>query len=164
VAGWRRPSGPSVRKSQALYNLRRNLAHLRQALGAAGRRLHAPSPRSLALDLEGVAVDLIAFDAAVARGDLASVEQAVALYRGPLLEGCAEEWVTAERHAREQACLEALGRLAEADRARGDHAGAVGRLRRAVAIDPLCEERQRRWGSPARARSSIWRRSASRPR
>ena len=45
-------------------------------------------------------VDLIAFDEAIDAGDATGLETAVALYRGPLLEGCHEEWVFPERAAR----------------------------------------------------------------
>ena len=41
-----------------------------------------------------------AFDAAIAGGDAPSLETAVSVYRGPLLEGCVEEWVLVEREAR----------------------------------------------------------------
>jgi hypothetical protein len=36
-------------------------------------------------------VDVVAFDGLIARGDLPSLEQAAALYRGALLEGWTEE-------------------------------------------------------------------------
>src|SRR5205807_2365 len=75
-------------------------------------RLHSPTPSSLALDLAGATVDLLTFDAAIARGDDESLAAAVAVYRGPLLEGWAEEWVFQERQTREQAYLQALETLA----------------------------------------------------
>ncbi len=59
---------------------------------------------------------MVTFDAAIARGDAASLEAAVALYRGPLLEGCAEEWVFQEQEAREQAYLTAREKLQECKR------------------------------------------------
>ena len=58
-------------------------------------------------------MDVIAFDAALQRGDTASLESAVALYRGPLLEGCEEEWIFADRGLREQGYLQALEALEE---------------------------------------------------
>ena len=76
-------------------------------------------------------------------GDDASLERAVALYRGPLLEGCGEEWAFQERQAREQAYLEALETLAARALARGETRDAERRLRRAVAVDPLRESAQR---------------------
>jgi DNA-binding SARP family transcriptional activator len=85
--------------------LRNSLANLRQALGPETARLLTPSRQTLSLDLSGVEVDLLAFDAAIARGDEGSLQRAVGLYRGPLLEGCAEDWVFQERLGREQAYL-----------------------------------------------------------
>jgi non-specific serine/threonine protein kinase len=85
----------------------------------------------------------LAFDAAVACGTPGSLAEAVELYRGPLLEGCTEEWVLAERQAREEACLGALERLAAAALVGGRPAAAVGHLRRAVALVPLRESAQR---------------------
>src|SRR5207244_3286538 len=83
-------------------------------------------------------VDLIAFDAAITRGDAASLEAAVSLYRSPLLEGCTEEWLLPEREARQQAYLSALETLAAGAMARAEPA-AVHYLRLAVAVDPLRE-------------------------
>jgi predicted ATPase len=120
-----------------------SLKDLRQALGSEARRLTTPTPRTLCLDLTAAAVDLLAFDAAAASGDPASLERAVMLYQGPLLEGCAEEWVLEERLAREQACLAALERLADYARDSGAPAEAERHLRRAVALDPLRETAQR---------------------
>src|SRR4051812_48976317 len=78
---------------EALTSLRQSLADLRRALGTEAGRLQAPTTRALRLDLTDVAVDVVAFDAAIRRGGSAALEEAVALYRGPLLEGCAEAWV-----------------------------------------------------------------------
>src|SRR5437667_11981593 len=96
---------PENSQSDALYNLRRNLASLRRALGAEAGRLCSPTPHTLRLDLAGTEVDIAAFDAAIAAGDAASLQRAVALYRGPLLEGCVEEWAFQERQVREGAYL-----------------------------------------------------------
>jgi predicted ATPase/DNA-binding SARP family transcriptional activator len=130
---------PESSAQQAAYNLRRNLTDLRRVLGPDADRLHSPTFRTLRLDLEGAEVDLIAFDAAVARRDADSLEEAVSLYRGPLLEGCAEEWILGEREPREQAYLRALETLAAERMARNDAPAAERHLRRAVACDPLRE-------------------------
>src|SRR6185437_4632433 len=131
---------PDTSEAQALYDLRRELSRLRRALGPEAVRLRSPSPSILTLDLAGADADVPAFDAAIARGD---VEEAVARYRGPLLEGCTEAWAIEEREARAQAYLGALERLAARDAQRGDYASAVGHLRRATAADPLRESAQR---------------------
>ncbi|MCW3099979.1 MAG: hypothetical protein JWL77_5597 [Chthonomonadaceae bacterium] len=126
-------------ESQAAYNLRRSLSDLHHVLGKEAYRLHALPRSSLHLDLSGAMVDLFAFDAAIAAGDLPSLERAITLYRGPLLEGCMEEWVLPEREAREQSYLLALERLAEEQMARHESQKAVVLLRHVLAVDPLRE-------------------------
>jgi predicted ATPase/DNA-binding SARP family transcriptional activator len=123
--------------------LRNTLANLRQALGPEAARLNAPSRHTLALELTGATVDLLAFDAAMARGDPAGLETAVTVYRGPLLEGCSEEWVFEEREARQQSYLAARDQLATLALAAGQVTEAEQHLRPAVAADPLRESAQR---------------------
>ena len=134
---------PESAPSQALFNLRQTLSHLRSALGRSETRLRSSTARTLLLDLTGASVDVIAFDAAVAQGDRAALEQAIALYGGPLLEGCSEEWVFSERQEREQRYLRALETLAEGAVARGEAAAAAGYLRRVIGMDPSREHAQR---------------------
>src|SRR5262249_15896688 len=98
---------------------------------------------TLALDLTGAEVDVLAFDQAVAQGDEPVLERAVALYRGPLLEGCAEPWAFEERQHREEAYLGALESLASGALARGGGGKAEGHLPGAGAANPLREGAQR---------------------
>jgi predicted ATPase/class 3 adenylate cyclase len=139
LAGTLWPDSPT---SAALALLRRELTDLRRALGPEAVRLRSATMHTLVLDLTGAEADVVAFDAAVARGDPPALAEAVALYRGPLLEGCTEEWVLQERQAREQAYLAALEALAAQAQARGDPV-AERHLRSAVAADPLRESAQR---------------------
>jgi DNA-binding SARP family transcriptional activator len=104
---------PDSSEALASGNLRTALNDLRQALGSAAARLCSPSTRTLRLDMSDVRVDVLEFDAAVASAETAALERAVALYGGPLLEGCTEEWAFLERQEREQALLAALESLAE---------------------------------------------------
>jgi predicted ATPase/DNA-binding SARP family transcriptional activator len=142
---------------QALASLRASLADLRRALGPEAYRLRSPTHHVVVLDLSAADVDVVAFDAAIARGSTAArvpakpvdegvraaLESAVCLYRGPLLEGCAEEWVAEERRAREEAYLGALETLAAHAMAGGEDAVAARYLRLAVTADPLRETTQR---------------------
>jgi predicted ATPase/DNA-binding SARP family transcriptional activator len=134
---------PDSSEEQAAANLRRNLWYLRQALGSEGHRLESPVSGKLRLELVGAEADVLVFDEAIARGDARSLERAVALHRGPLLQGCGEEWVLQEREAREQAYLAALETLAAAATASGEHATAVHHLRRLVTGDPLRDSAHR---------------------
>jgi predicted ATPase/DNA-binding SARP family transcriptional activator len=134
---------PDSQERQALYNLRRCLKNLRQGLQQHAGRITSPTPRSVRLDVAGAEVDVLAFDAALARGDAASLAQAVALYRGMLLEGCDQEWVMQERTVRAEGYLQALERLGEQARRRGEAAKARGYLRQVIEIDPFRERAQR---------------------
>ena len=130
---------PDSDEPQALYNLRRSLSDLRHVLGADAHRLIAPTPRTIALDASYAFVDILEFDRAIAPGDSASLEQAVNLYRGPLLEGCLEEWVLAERQRYERNYLAALDALASQAVAQQNHPAAIEYLFKALACDPLRE-------------------------
>jgi predicted ATPase/DNA-binding SARP family transcriptional activator len=134
---------PDSSERQAAFNLTRNLTDLRRALGPAACRLDAPTPRTLRLNLTGAEADVLIFDEAVARGDAPSLERAVALHRGPLLQECREERVFQERQAREEAYLVALEKLAALAFEPGDWGTAEQHLRWAVAVDPLRETAQR---------------------
>jgi predicted ATPase/class 3 adenylate cyclase len=140
LAGTLWPDSP---EPQAMANLRNSLKDLRRALGPEAVRLHSPTPQTLALDLAGVEADIIAFDQAVAHGDTSSLERTIALYRGPLLEGCVEPWAFEERQVREQAYLNVLETLAARALAEGDRGMAERWLRRAVVADPVRESAHR---------------------
>jgi eukaryotic-like serine/threonine-protein kinase len=115
---------------QLLYALRRQV---HEALFLGTDPLHL-NPRV-------ITSDLAAFEEACARG---AVTDAVALYRGPFLDGFYlrgagefERWVETERARlaeRYAATLERLGRQAAAQ---GDRVAAVATWRKAVALDPF---------------------------
>jgi predicted ATPase/DNA-binding SARP family transcriptional activator len=134
---------PESGADQASYNLRRTLTQLRRALGTHAGRLRAPTRETVAFDLAGVEVDVLSFDRAVAEASPGSLGRAVALYRGPLLKECSEEWVLFERESRELAYLSALEALAAAALAEGRPAEAEASLRRALAAQPLRESAHR---------------------
>ena len=124
-------------------SLRQTLHDLRIALGPAAWRLASDKPRTLHLELDHLSVDALAFDAAIESGDPESLERAVRLYRGPLLEDCPEEWAQEGRRQREQAVLGALETLASDARRREENGVAVDRLRAALRLDPFREDLQR---------------------
>jgi predicted ATPase/DNA-binding SARP family transcriptional activator len=126
-------------EKRASENLHKSLQDLRKALGTEATRLYTPQPRTLGLNLSGAKVDVAAFDEAIARGDLASLEEAVHLYRDPLLEGCTEEWVYQEREARQQQYLEARETLAKQAAQRRDYKAAENHLYEVITLDPKRE-------------------------
>jgi predicted ATPase/DNA-binding SARP family transcriptional activator len=134
---------PDSRIDQSRAYLRLSLYLLKQALGSQAARLQSPTVHSLRLDLDDADVDVIAFDAAIARGDPASLHTAVSLYKGPLLEGCSETWAENEQHTREQNFLLALEQLADSERALGRLREASMLLHRLIRQDPLRESAHR---------------------
>jgi DNA-binding SARP family transcriptional activator len=69
---------PDSDQTQAFTNLRKTLSELRGGLDDENGRLQAPSRHTLRLDLSGADVDVLQFDAALARGTLSDLEPAVA--------------------------------------------------------------------------------------
>ncbi len=134
---------PDTPESQALSYVRQNVYLVKRALEGEAGRVQSSTSRTLRLDLSGAEVDVTAFDLAIQGGGLAALEQAVSLYRGPLLEGCDEEWIQSERQAREQAYLQCLETLAEDALERGEPSAALPHLRRLVQKDPLRESAHR---------------------
>jgi non-specific serine/threonine protein kinase len=131
---------PENEESQARFYLRKSLSNLRNALGAEAARLLAPTPRTVRLDLTGAFVDVVVFDSAMARYASAAspadaLQEAVALYRGPLLPDCTEGWAIGERDLREQAYLTALETLANLSLSQGNSTAAVHWLRLLISAD-----------------------------
>lgn len=127
----------------ALASLRQSLKDLRTALGTQGGRIQADTGRRLILDLAGAEVDVREFDLHVRAGDAESLRRAVALYGGPLLDGCHETWILAEREERERAYLNALDRLARDADSQGNPRAAIDYRRQAARAAPLTESVQR---------------------
>ena len=130
---------PDSDTALGLYNLRRCLTNLRKVLGRDTGLLLSPTPQTLSLDRTRVHVDVSDFDAAIAVGSIESLKQAAALYRGPLLLECSEDWALSARMEREQAYLAALETLAAEATAKQQPAAAVHYLRLTIAADPLRE-------------------------
>ncbi len=130
---------PDSEEGDALYSLRRSLTDLRAALGSEAVRIEAPTPQTLRFNAEGCWIDALAFDEGLGARDDEQLAAIVDLYRGPLLEGCSEEWCLPERRAREEALLSALERLAESARRRRDGTARVHFLRRLLAVDAYRE-------------------------
>ena len=136
---------PSPDYSTDLANnyLRRSLMELRKALGEEAGRLQSGSARSVSFDLTGAYVDALVFDAAVARRDPASLEEAVGRYSGALLTECTEGWAAPLRERYAQAYGRALDELSARAMAVGNYEDAERYLRRAVAAEPLSEPARR---------------------
>jgi eukaryotic-like serine/threonine-protein kinase len=128
------PESPSDSARHALHQL---LYYLRQQLGDDAFLGTDP----LRLNCDVVAFDVAEFEAAIEAG---APEDAVALYRGPFLDGFHlgdsvefEEWAAGERGRLAARHAHVLARLAETAVARGDEAAACLWWRRLTELDPL---------------------------
>jgi eukaryotic-like serine/threonine-protein kinase len=128
------PESPIDSARHALHQL---LYYLRQQIG--DDTFLGTDP--LRLNPAVVGFDVADFENAL---DAGALEPAVALYRGPFLDGFHlgdspefEEWAASERFRLAARHADALGRLAEEATARGDHPAACSWWRRLTELDPL---------------------------
>jgi len=129
---------------------------LRQALWALRRALKAVEPcpliiegESVALDPLAVEADTLAFERLVADGSPDALEAAIALYRGPLLEGVRvrdpafENVLAGERQRLHELAMEAGTRLLNYRLDEGSADAAATTAKRLLTIDPLDEAAHR---------------------
>ena len=128
---------PEAESSAARHSLEQLLHALRRSLGDSVFTGVNP----IALNGEVVVSDLAEFERAIQREDFAA---AVALYRGPFLNGFYlddarefERWVETERARLAGRYLDALVRLAERGEQSGDHRAAVEWRKRVAETDPV---------------------------
>src|SRR5690242_20033848 len=145
-------------ESNARHSLRSSLYHLRQALQARGvAEVLAGEGDTICLKLAEDACDVTRFRRLLEWGQndssdgAACLEQAVALYGGPLLQGFSvsdaplfEEWVRTEEAALRQGYIDALQRLLSLAESREAWNEAVAYAQRIVQADPLSEPMQQR--------------------
>src|SRR4029077_8864357 len=117
--------------SQLLFLVKRDLQDGELFTSGAELRLN---PLELSCDASELERHIVAGDDAAA----------VALYRGPFLDGFHlraapefERWQEDQRDRLAKTYAQALERLAAADESRGDFVGALGNRRRLAATDPL---------------------------
>lgn len=130
---------PDSPPEEARANLRRHLHYLKQALPEPETVPWVRTQGSL-VDLHPEAplwVDVRAFQAAAEAGDL---ETAAALYGGPLLPDCDDEWLLLERERLQATLLMVLAALAERYAAEDRTPEALAVLERLLREDPLRED------------------------
>jgi TolB-like protein/DNA-binding SARP family transcriptional activator/Flp pilus assembly protein TadD len=133
-------------ETQARTNLRQTLSSLRKALTSLdGAHLRTEGDH-VALDLNGLALDVLRFEELVARSTPEDLEQAIALYRGDLLDGFSlneepfEEWTRSERERLRAMAVAALERLVTHYVEIQDFGRCVPPATRLLALDPLRED------------------------
>jgi DNA-binding SARP family transcriptional activator len=137
---------PEAGEAQARNSLNKGVHHLRAALGADV--VVSGGKEELALDFSCLWSDVVGFEDALDRGELA---EALALYRGPLLPGFFvdetpefDRWLETERARLQHRAVQAARLLSEREEAAGRWITAVEWARRAVTLAPLDEPALRR--------------------
>lgn len=136
-------------EAQARSSLRQALSELRKALAAADPPPLETKGETVALSAGAVEVDVAAFDRLIGNGERASLEAALALYRGDLLEGFAvpdpafEDWLRDARLELRERAREAGSRLLDLQLGAGETKVALATARRVLVLDPLQESAHR---------------------
>ena len=141
---WSDRGDPQARDSlkHALTRLRQSLQHTTSAPIIADRQ-------SVRLDSAAVRTDIADFERLVGLGTREAIEQAIALYRGDLLEGMNvhdspfEEWLFIERQRLRQLLEDSLAVLLAQAMTAGERERAAQAARRLIALDPLREAASR---------------------
>ena len=139
---------PDSTEAQARTNLRNVLHVLRRACPELEDFVEAGTTTLQWRGGDSCWVDLVALRSSLARADgaargsereVAALREAVALYRGDLLEGCYDEWAVEERERLRDLYVAALRKLVESLLVQGDLAEAMRLGREVVRRDPLGE-------------------------
>jgi len=130
---------------QARDSLKHALTNLRQCLQSADSPAIIADRQSVRLDPAAVSTDVAAFERLLRAGTPDSIEQAVALYRGDLLDGISirddafEDWLLLERQRLRRLLEEALATLMARAMAAGERGRTEAAARRLLTLDPLRE-------------------------
>jgi len=136
-------------EEQARASLRQTLSVLRKALEGAEREILLTPPGGLALARDALSVDVAEFETLARSSRRDDLERAIALYRGPFLDGFDaraepfEEWASAMRTQFAESAAAALGTLISEYEAAGADQRALPFARRLVDLDPLREDAHR---------------------
>src|SRR5262249_48091931 len=136
-----------VPEEQSRQSLRKALSHLRGALAGVGPEPLSTDGATIALVPE--AVDVLQFEALIRDGRPDGLREAMALYRGDLLEGfridesAFEEWLTRERERLRRLAMEALERLLGYETVAGRMGLAVEVALRLLVLNPVHEAAHR---------------------
>jgi ABC-type oligopeptide transport system substrate-binding subunit/DNA-binding SARP family transcriptional activator len=121
--------------STALWRIRRCLPDEDVILGESDTVQFDPTA-DLWLDVEE-------FLSHIEKGDGASLQSAVALYRGNFLDGFYDDWIINERYRLENLFCEALSHLMTLQMAKGSYHEAIATSLRLLEFDPLREKAYR---------------------
>ncbi|MFC3282470.1 BTAD domain-containing putative transcriptional regulator [Litchfieldella rifensis] len=136
-------------ESRARTNLRQALSRLQHALPTETRECLAIGTQEVGLKANAITVDLEAFERLLADGTPETLERALALYRGPFLEGMAEcgeafeDWLMTQRRWLDERLQQLMHRLLDHYVLTGAIDPGIQLALRLLENDPLDEGVQR---------------------
>ena len=134
---------PGTTDEHARQSLRQTLVRLRQGLGTAATL--AADQREVAIEVPGLEVDVVRFEALIRDGSTEALEAAALLYQGDLLEGIRvkeppfDEWLLGERERLRELALQGLGKLLEVQSSSGLAGAAIQTAMRILSLHPARE-------------------------
>jgi TolB-like protein/DNA-binding SARP family transcriptional activator len=139
----------SVPDAQARTNLRQALSTLRRTLAAANGTPILAESDLIAINPNGLQLDVRNFEALIDKATTESLEKALVLYKGDLFDGFSlkepafEEWAAIERARLRMRAIEALETLVVRYRDTKNYAMCLQHAVRLLAVDPLREDMHR---------------------
>ncbi len=137
-------------EEQARHSLRQSMLTLRKTLEGDEPPVFLSEGDALALNPDGIQVDVRRFENLASSDDPQSLEQAAALYTGDLLEGLSiraesfETWRSAEQARLRNLACDVLSRLAARYDEQDEPARAIEASERLLVLDPVREDGHRR--------------------
>ncbi|MEN8196865.1 MAG: BTAD domain-containing putative transcriptional regulator, partial [Pseudomonadota bacterium] len=134
---------------QARTNLRQALSRLRKAMANGDEAPLLASAECVALDMAHIELDVQQFESLLGEGRTDTLERAMDLYRGDLLDGLSlnesdfDHWLWAERERLRVLAVDALLKLIDGYEATSDLNRCVDTSLRLLSIDPLQEPAHR---------------------
>lgn len=135
--------------AQARASLRQALTALRKAFRTVEPPPLVVTGETVALDPEALEVDVATFESLVDSGAVTDLERAVALYRGPLLDGISVRdeafgaWLSHERERLRERQHRVLTGLLDRRIVEGAVESAIDTAWQLLSLDPLCEDAHR---------------------
>jgi DNA-binding SARP family transcriptional activator len=131
---------------QARMSLRQALSAIRKAMQSIGEGRLLTDGANIALRLEDLDFDVSQFELRAKGSSVEHLEEALALYRGDLLDGFAlteesfEDWLRLERERLRTLAIAAMEKLVAIYEASGDSASCIRTGARLLVMEPLRED------------------------